>query len=549
MTTLIRRFDSNIVTPLQLEDISANTELLSIPLPGYGNMSYHINLNEANVWKLENFARSTPPALAIRGQAWFNTGTTLVYYYDGDDGTDSTIFPGNWKVPVDITMADLTAHVTDYNNPHQVTAAQVGLGNVINAPALLVSNNLSDLGDASTARDNLDVYDTGYIDDTFTSTVDAINANLVGNYLFSQLDNSYGHTFYMHGDTGFKFTNETSKPITFDTSNNKILVTVNDVYDFNIKGGMGAVPGVPNSDTYHRAGSGAAMVSLDFSSSDGKVIIAAKNQNGIGGAITFTNKLEVTEDTLKWSDDLVLTDIGFTIKGNIIPTPSSSMIDLVANTTTGGIDLGSISNHFNKTYTREITTSTIIHEDTTVATVVPTDAVFAYKSGTNEIKYTDYESMVTAFRGGFDKETIIIEPNTLWASNATSNTLLTDRYVRVIPHTLGTVPSIAQVSIIVDTPFTVGAHTYQIGDEIPVPYMTNAAFSVSGTDVVFTRSYTETSQVTVSVSDNPHTGNGTDPIYTYTTVYTYNYNTESFPDVDFTPSSLYNRKLKITLIK
>jgi hypothetical protein len=48
----------------------------------------------------------------------------------------------------------LSAHTANLNNPHQVTAAQIGaLGT--NAGALTAANNLSDLANAGTARDNL----------------------------------------------------------------------------------------------------------------------------------------------------------------------------------------------------------------------------------------------------------------------------------------------------------------------------------------------------------------------------------------------------------
>lgn len=47
------------------------------------------------------------------------------------------------------------AHLTDTNNPHSVTKAQVGLGNVTNDAQLKIASNLSDLASASSARSNL----------------------------------------------------------------------------------------------------------------------------------------------------------------------------------------------------------------------------------------------------------------------------------------------------------------------------------------------------------------------------------------------------------
>ena len=49
----------------------------------------------------------------------------------------------------------MAAHMADTANPHAVTKSQVGLGNVTNDAQLKISSNLSDLGDAATARGNI----------------------------------------------------------------------------------------------------------------------------------------------------------------------------------------------------------------------------------------------------------------------------------------------------------------------------------------------------------------------------------------------------------
>jgi len=49
----------------------------------------------------------------------------------------------------------LTSHTSNISNPHSVTKAQVGLANVSNAAQLVAANNLSDLANAGTARNNL----------------------------------------------------------------------------------------------------------------------------------------------------------------------------------------------------------------------------------------------------------------------------------------------------------------------------------------------------------------------------------------------------------
>jgi len=51
--------------------------------------------------------------------------------------------------------ANIQSHISSTSNPHSVTAAQVGLGNVTNDAQLKIASNLSDLNSAATARTNL----------------------------------------------------------------------------------------------------------------------------------------------------------------------------------------------------------------------------------------------------------------------------------------------------------------------------------------------------------------------------------------------------------
>jgi hypothetical protein len=53
------------------------------------------------------------------------------------------------------TQGELDAHASNTSNPHAVTNAQVGLGNVTNDAQLKISGNLSDLNNAATAPTNL----------------------------------------------------------------------------------------------------------------------------------------------------------------------------------------------------------------------------------------------------------------------------------------------------------------------------------------------------------------------------------------------------------
>lgn len=60
---------------------------------------------------------------------------------------------------VKMTILDtIKPHTNDHNNPHHVTAAQAGLGNVTNDLQLKAASNLHDVPDKAQARDHMQVY-------------------------------------------------------------------------------------------------------------------------------------------------------------------------------------------------------------------------------------------------------------------------------------------------------------------------------------------------------------------------------------------------------
>lgn len=71
--------------------------------------------------------------------------------------------------------SDLTAHTSNTSNPHSVTKAQVGLGNVTNDAQLKIASNLSDLDNTTTARTNL-----GLGSLAIKSSVDIADINATG---------------------------------------------------------------------------------------------------------------------------------------------------------------------------------------------------------------------------------------------------------------------------------------------------------------------------------------------------------------------------------
>lgn len=81
-------------------------------------------------------------------------------------GIDVTYNDGANTLTIAINGTTLTqistafTHVSDTGNPHAVTKAQVGLGNVTNDAQLKIASNLSDLASASTARTNLGLGDS-----------------------------------------------------------------------------------------------------------------------------------------------------------------------------------------------------------------------------------------------------------------------------------------------------------------------------------------------------------------------------------------------------
>ena len=80
MSYQLNRFDGSSFVTVQdgTVDSTTNLKLVGKNWPGYGEIQ-----NENFIYLLENFASGTPPAKAISGQIWFDSGTNKLKFYDG----------------------------------------------------------------------------------------------------------------------------------------------------------------------------------------------------------------------------------------------------------------------------------------------------------------------------------------------------------------------------------------------------------------------------------------------------------------------------------
>ena len=115
----LNRYDSANETPITVEDGSFNTEtsltFLGKTVTGYGKV-----VGENFLHLLENFARATPPTNPIRGQLWYDTGTTVdparpqLKVYDGTNWTaaGSVVKSSTQPLSINSTIGDLWVDTT-----------------------------------------------------------------------------------------------------------------------------------------------------------------------------------------------------------------------------------------------------------------------------------------------------------------------------------------------------------------------------------------------------------------------------------------------------
>jgi hypothetical protein len=81
MTYRINKTDGNQL--VDLPDGTFDTDSTSLTLIGRNVTSFGEALNENLVKLLENFASSSAPESALKGQLWYDTGSGSLNVYDG----------------------------------------------------------------------------------------------------------------------------------------------------------------------------------------------------------------------------------------------------------------------------------------------------------------------------------------------------------------------------------------------------------------------------------------------------------------------------------
>lgn len=439
MTTKIRRYNERnlspeLQTPIILNDLVLSggdldpTGNTSIQLTGFRSLGYEKSINEALVWLLESFAGPTPPPKAVKGQLWYNTTDKLIYAYDGADylnGGDSTLLT-NWVKPIDIDISDLNAHLADFNNPHQVTKVQVGLGSVVDGLQLLAVNNFSDVPDKAIARNNLEVYSKDYIDANFVTIANGGDASTIGgisasSFVRSDINDDVNGILTFKNNTSIVTNYASGIPLTFSTG------AVGDLGDVKVgfnkgKYASAITSGInfnelnTNTDKpnmfrlYRKTGTTGGdwnttasiigMVTESHDINEGGVYIGADGYSAANNAVlTFPKMLHVGINNLTWGSDLVVTDAGFSTRGDILPFDNSP------GDASSGESLGSPTKYFRYTYSREVLSESI-KDSSPIESSIPANSQIAFRVDNitdNKIRFASKDALTTylgAFGGG-----------------------------------------------------------------------------------------------------------------------------------------------------
>lgn len=127
------------------EDLTNRGDYLS---PGISIMFRSTNLRDVNgfdgAWLIHNYSDVDFSQVAFTNpDKWCRVLTEADFKFEAADETYSGFLLNTDYIKFNNAVKSITAHVTNYNNPHQVTKDQVGLGNVDNTADLdkPLSNN------------------------------------------------------------------------------------------------------------------------------------------------------------------------------------------------------------------------------------------------------------------------------------------------------------------------------------------------------------------------------------------------------------------------
>ena len=105
MTYTINKTDGNELT--KIPDGTLDTTSTALTLIGRNSVAFGESINENFVKLLENFASSTAPENAIKGQIWFDTATNRLFVYDGNGFRASGGPQVSPRAPSPLTTGDL----------------------------------------------------------------------------------------------------------------------------------------------------------------------------------------------------------------------------------------------------------------------------------------------------------------------------------------------------------------------------------------------------------------------------------------------------------
>lgn len=398
MTTRLVRYNqrnlplSQQVGSVSIPDTVIASDTTTLSFAGYDSYGYEKSLQESLLWLQENFAGIVPPEKAIKGQLWYNTTDKIIYVYDGDDfseGGDSTNLI-NWISANDIHYSDLNDHLTNFNNPHNVTKVQVGLGNVANALQLIASNNLSDIPNSLTARTNLDVYSKSEINSSFALKTDVTTEigtalNTTALFLKSGSNNIYAHRLLLSNNNPIEFTADAASVSTpIKMRDGDVLFTVSDNNrNFNIKAGVTA-----GTEQHLHSGDGATLIGMNYKGVNGSIVLGAAATGTQNLSVNFQSFLEIKPENLLWNGYEVATILGFGMVGDIVAEAPL-------------LNIGSSGTPFEYTYTNNLESDQIVVNKITHNNAVVSNTYFTtnnpnipfLRTDTKNIEYVTFATL------------------------------------------------------------------------------------------------------------------------------------------------------------